>query len=456
MQNIIRRFETAVKVVHPDYSSSAAEKTVVKFVSALPANDSESADMIGYTFEEAIADVESPFSITLLPSVDKDGKSWMDKIAPMDLVFYEEFGETRYCGLVSDVRYVAQMGDNGPVRTIVIQGSGFGKLLSTFKLALDYHLWLKGQDAETASTNLIREIEASGKKLRSTLQAIYKNFIILTTVSDSGASSSGVKALIDRYIDIDTGISNDLEAWYDLAIGLYQTGENDIWGIWKSIIPAPIYELFGRWDQGTQKYQIIARQSPFDAKDWKSLDTVAVKSGVLTDYSVGRSNSEVKTFFFGSMPGCEINRLETLTLDQYKSTRKVNEDKWPMYGYRPMEIVFRYFKRDAETTNSEQVLAKAANMMYNWYRKNDELLSGQITVIGADDEKIMKYPKIGEKLSFLGGEWYIERTARSWSYGKSPKTVLSVTRGYIYQDGEMQSPISGLSKRLLEVEEGKS
>jgi hypothetical protein len=306
--------------------------------------------------------------------------------------------------------------------------------------------------AEVASENLIRELEASGKKLRDALRTIYKNFMVLTTVNDSGVAP-GIKVLIDKYIDIDTGISSDLEAWYDLAIGLYQTGENDIWGIWKSIIPAPIYELFGRWEENTQKYKIIARRAPFDMDDWKSLPAIEAKSIVLTDYTVGRDNSEVKTFFWGSMPGSELDRLETLTLDQYKATRKVNTEKWPIYGYRPMEIVFRYFKRDIDTTNSEQVLAKAAEIMYNWYGKNDELLNGQITIIDADDEKIMKYPRIGEKLSFLGGEWYIERTARSWVYGKSPKVTVDITRGYVYQNGAMQSPIPNVGKRLLELED---
>lgn len=452
MKSVMRRFETSVTIVRPDYASDATESTIIKFVSSPSTKNGESNDMIGYSFEEAIENVESPFSITILPATDDEGKTWIDKIAPMDLVFFDEFGKTRYCGIVRSVRYVAQMGDTGPSRNIVVQGYGFGKLLSIFTLPLDYHLWLNGNTAEVASENLIRELEASGKKLREALRTIYKNFMVLTTVNDSGVAP-GIKVLIDKYIDIDTGISNDLEAWYDLAIGLYQTGENDIWGIWKSIIPAPIYELFGRWEENTQKYKIIARRAPFDMDDWKSLPAIEAKSIVLTDYTVGRDNSEVKTFFWGSMPGSELDRLETLTLDQYKATRKVNTEKWPIYGYRPMEIVFRYFKRDIDTTNSEQVLAKAAETMYNWYGKNDELLNGQITIIDADDEKIMKYPRIGEKLSFLGGEWYIERTARSWVYGKSPKVTVDITRGYVYQNGAMQSPIPNVGKRLLELED---
>ncbi len=451
MKSVVRRFETSVTIIRPDYASNATESTIVKFVSSPTTQKGESIDMIGYSFEEAIENPDSPFSITLLPTADNDGKTWVDKIAPMDLVFFDEFGKTRYCGIVRGVRYIAQMGDTGPSRNIVVQGYGFGKLLSIFILPLDYHLW-PGLPKDIADNILTRELEASGKKLRAALRTIYKNFITLTTVNDSGVAA-GIKALIDKYIDIDTGISSDLEAWYDLAMGLYQTGENDIWGIWKSLIPAPIYELFGRWDQDTKKYKIIARLAPFDASDWKSLPTIQAKSIVLTDYSVGRDNSEVKTFFYGSMPGSELDRLETLTIDQYRTTRKINNEKWPIYGYRPMEIVFRYFKRDITTTNSERVLAKAAETMYNWYGKNDELLNGQITTIDVDDEKIMKYPRIGEKLSFLGGEWYIERTMRSWMYGKSPKVTLDITRGYVYQDGAMQSPIPNVGKQLLELED---
>jgi hypothetical protein len=408
--------------------------------------------MVGYSFEESISDVNAPFSITLLPTIDKDGQTWVDKIAPMDLVFFEEFGKVRYCGLVSEIRYIAQMSDNGPSRSIVVQGGGFGKLLEDFKLVMEYHLWLAGPDADTASKILLNEILAAGRNMRNVLVTIYRNFMLLTTLGADGASSAGIKALIDRYVDINSGISENLEAWYDMTISLYQSGVNDIWSIWKGIIPAPLYELYGKWDSDTQKYKIIARLTPFDADDWQKLESTTLNPNLLTDYSVGRDNSEVRTFFFATMPW-SVSREEALTVDYYQKTRKINKDKWPMYGYRPLEMSFRYVKRDPENQQDiESVLQKAADTMYNWYGKNDELMNGQIDIISADDKKLMAYPSIGMKLSFLGGEWYIERTNHTWTYGKSPITTLWVTRGYVYNNGAMVGPIAGIGKRLKELE----
>lgn len=452
MGNIVRNFQTSVRIVRPDYAKGGSEQEIVRFVSKRQAKDGESLDMLGYSFEESIADVDSDFTITLLPSVDGNGETWVDKILPMDLVFYEEFEKARFCGVVSSVRYMAQMGDSGPMRSVVVQGKGFGKLLSDFQLVMDYHLWLGGPDAETASKKLNLEIEAAGRKLKNILVAIYTNFMLLSTLPSSGAANVGIKAVLDHYIDMSSRISDSLEAWYTMAISLYQPGVNDIWTILKTVIPAPLYELFGRWNSDTQKFELVARLAPFDAEDWNNLECVQMNPDILTSYSVGRDNAEVRTFFFASSPW-SVSREEALTVDYYKHSRKINEEKWPMYGYRPLEMMFRFIKRDPDTQqNIESVLEKAASTMYNWYGKNDELMSGQCEIISADDQTIMKYPSIGSKLSFLGGEWYIERTSHTWTYGKSPKTTLWITRGYVYDHGAMVGMIPSIGKRLKELE----
>jgi hypothetical protein len=276
----------------------------------------------------------------------------------------------------------------------------------------------------------------------------------LCTTSDAGASPAGVKALIQNYIDSDTEISSKLKLFYKMAVGLYQEGQNDIWSIWKTILPPPLYELFGRWDYESNKYQIIARQAPFDASDWSDLPITEMNDLVLADYSVGRDDSEVKTFFYAVLYGGSLDRNQVLTLEKYSKTRKINEDKWPMYGYRPMELSFRYYNRDPDAgqKSEEDILHKVSEMLYNWYSKNDELLNGQISIITIYDDKIMQCPRIGERLSFLGGEWYIERAEHTWSMGKFPKTLLSVTRGYVYDNGNLSGPITGLGKKVQQAE----
>ena len=452
MKYHIRSFQPKVRIVRPDYKSNASETEIIVF-SADGASGS-STDMIAYSFDESIENVDGQFSITLVPTVDKNGLSWVDKIKPMDIVFFEEDKQTRFAGVVSQVRYVAQMGDGGASRTIIVTGHGFGYLLSAFKLVMDYHLWTTGPNAQSASTQLITDLANAGDDAKSILKTIYDNFMKLCTTSDAGASPAGIKALIQNYIDSDTEISSKLKLFYKMAVGLYQEGQNDIWSIWKTILPPPLYELFGRWDYESNKYQIIARQAPFDAADWSDLPITEMNDLVLADYSVGRDDSEVKTFFYAVLYGGSLDRNQVLTLEKYSKTRKINEDKWPMYGYRPMELSFRYYNRDPDAgqKSEEDILQKVSETLYNWYSKNDELLNGQISIITIYDDKIMQCPRIGERLSFLGGEWYIERAEHTWSMGKFPKTLLSVTRGYVYDNGNLSGPITGLGKKAQQAE----
>jgi len=455
MQNVVRKFEASVKITRPDYNSMAFSETViVNFVSHHASNDRESTDMVGYSFEESISDIEAGFSLTLMPTMDKDDRSWVDKIAPMDIVSFKEFGKTRYVGVVHEVRYVAQMGQTGPRRVIVVAGAGFGHLISGFSLVLDAHLWLGGPTADSISTTLSAEIAEKGeRKLKNVLKIIWDSFIKLAVIPGDGDKQCGVFRVIESYIDADSGISS-IESLYELAIGLYQVGENNIWQIFQSILPAPLYECFGRWSAEAEKYQVIIRQTPFDTSDWKKLPTTRINPIVLTDYSVGKSDREVKTFFFGELPGSSISKEMILSLPKdYKATRAKDSEKWPKYGYKPMSVTFRYFKRDAETSGEQQVLQKVAARLLDWYSKNDEFLSGEIQLIGIDDSDVMGYPRIGEKVSFIGCEFYVEATRRTWTYGESPKVVLSVTRGYVYNsDGSRQGQVSGLGKRLMEAE----
>lgn len=462
MDYIKRKPTLSIKVVRPDYTSPTyKETTIVTFVprpvsedAKAKTSEAEADALLSYSYTESIVSVDSPFSMSVLPEMDKNGLTWLDKISKMDLVFIEEFGKVRYCGVVHQVRYSARMGQDGPSRSVVISGNGFGHLIASFQLVMNYHLWVNGADAETASKQLILELESkAGRKLKATLKTIYDNFIKLVTVPDSGTMNYGVKVLIDNYLDLDKGMSDSIESWYDLAIGLYHVGENNIWQIWQSIIPPPLYELFGRWDCESGKYVIFARQAPFDASDWAALKSTAVHPLVLTDYDMGSDDSEVKTFYYGQMPGSELDTNQTLALDSYEHTRASDKDKWPKYGFRPMEITFRFFNRASTDTSTEKVLEKAAKTLYNWYHANDEFLNGSISLISIDDTAVMEYPKIGDKLSFIGGEFYVEETERSWKYGDSPRTKLTVTRGYIYDtDGSLKGPVKNLGKRLLEFE----
>lgn len=467
MEYIQRRPDVGVRIVRPDYSASTYSETpIFNFVPRVANEKSgsqgtESDAMTGYSYQESTADHKGAFTLTLLPEASPGGISFVDSIQPMDLVFIHEFGKDRYCGVVRQVRYSARMSDSGPNRAVLVSGGGIGELLASFQLIMDYYLWVSGPNAAEASGALTRElVSESGGLLGNALKIIYKNYIKLATLmpGDAQPFTYGVKQIIDHFVDTDSLISSTLKCRYNIAMQFFQQGVNSVWDIWRRLLPAPIYELFGIWNAADSggKYSIVARQSPFDPGDWKELHEVSVNPLTLISYDVGVDDSEVRTFFYGSIPGSETSRQETLAIDHYKETRTVDEKKWPKYGYRPLDVELRYFNRSTTGMSTAEVLEIVASMMKRWYSENDRFLSGTITMVSIDDPKVMEYAHAGDKLLFLGGEFYIEKIRRTWAYGGAPQTELSVTRGFQYSDsGEQTVPISNLGRRLLELERNK-
>ncbi len=477
MDYIKRKPNVSVVIKRPDYSKSeCTEYEIVKFVSyEVSQKDKDKAKskakgaanynalsdaMISYSYTESLYNVDSPFSMTLTPEEDSAGLTWIDKIALMDLVFIEEFGVVRYVGLVHQARYSARMGQDGPSRTIMISGSGFGSLLKSFGLVMDPRLWL-GKIADLENLHLKAELLADSS-VKDLMDKFYDNFMTIVFSKPDGAFTQAVmKTLIEKYINKDE-IAKDYKTLRPLVAGLYQTGVNNIWDMWGKVMPAPYCELFGRWDStdgtdGTDgKYKIFARRAPFEAADWAGLkpDKVDIPAIVLTDYDIGYDDSEVFTAFFATASTMGITETMSMVLDGFKIDVPVDEGKWTKYGYRPLMTDIKFMKRDGEKGDGiPGALKEISGRMKEWYSKNDEFLSGTISLVSIDDKDVMKYPVVGSKVGFLGGEFYVEQIERKWSYGDSPRTSLKVTRGYLYtSSGEPSKAIDNLGKRLKEME----
>lgn len=460
-----------VQITRPDYTKAECpEYAIVAFVDYEVSQDDKdkakskadppkaygafSDAMLSYSYTESLYNVDSPFSLTLTPEEDTAGLTWIDKIALMDLVSISEFGAVRYVGLVHQVRYSARMGQDGPSRTIMISGNGFGELLKSFGLVMDPRLWL-GKIAELENNKLKAEGTADSG-VKQLMDRFYENFMtIVTKKPDGSTTQASMQKLLERYID-KGDVAKTYKTTRPVVAGLYQQGVNNIWDMWSRIMPAPYCELFGRWDSGSEKYKIYARQAPFEAADWAGLkpDKVDIPAIVLTDYDVGYDDSEVYTAFFATASTMGITESMSMVNDDYKIKVPIDEDKWRKYGYRPLTTDIRFLKRDAEKASGIPVaLEEISGRMKKWYSKNDEFLSGTISFVSIDDKDVMLYPVVGSKVGFLGGEFYVEQIERKWSYGDSPRTNLKVTRGYLYtSSGAPSKAIENLGKRLKEME----
>jgi len=461
MKYIVRKPDFVVEIMKPDYSAASyvTVPPVFRFVPSRVSNYSKneivSNDLVSYQFSETLATVNSGFALQLVPRLFSDGEGWLEKIKIYDLVFIYEFGELRYGGYVKSLRYTARIsGDGKPNRRISISGGSFGELLSTFQLVLDLILYKGSPVAEAASVQLSAVLAAElekGNNIGDLFKIIYDHFMDLAMAVGLEGVSIGLKPLLDHFLDFDSYISRDLNAIYPMALSLYNVGANNIWQILSNLLFPPVNELFGRWNYRSSKYEIVFRRTPFEPEDWKTLLWIEIPPVVIVDHDIGKSNEEIFTFYLGELAGAGISR--NLAIISGESTGRnyvIDQEKWRKYGFRPMYIEFKYFNRDRDSADAAVLMRDVSKMLKRWFEHNDEFYSGTLTIMTLGNREYMKRnPRIGEKIKFLGGEFYLESSDHSWEFLGPMVTKLNITRGYKYDaSGNMEAPMDQVSRKL--------
>ena len=443
----IPRVRVIIKRPNWKKTDSLEEFTIVTFDYSPCSDEDKSKDynaksdgLLSYSYSESIKDVTSPFTLSLTPEQDNNKLTWADKINLFDLVFIEEFGKVRYMGIVHRIRYSSRMGEDGPDRTIMIEGNGFGELLSLFQLVINTSLFIhKPADVENlrANSEFITEGDTS---LQGAINFYYENFKTIISERKEREKQSVMGMLIDKYLEWD--VDKNCHTLLPICQSMYQAGVNTIWDILRKIVPEPMYELFGRWDTKKNKYVIIARQCPFNADDWKLLPSYKTKPVVLKSVDVGRDDFDVYTVFYGTAPSFNFTNNISITVDNIRENMKINDEKWNKFGYRPLSVELSFLKRDGVDVNKlQKSLNKVGELLESWHKNNDTFLSGSISMISYEDSD-MKYPVIGGRLEIMGGEFYIDEIQRKWVYGNSPTSEIKVLRGAVYQDsGKYSGPI---------------
>lgn len=457
-----------IEIRRPDYSQAQSYKDDLVVTFGMSGSNDMSTACIGYEFSESVSSPEGSFSLSLTLERDNQKYSWYDKIYRRDLVFIKEHSKVRFVGYVSDKRYQARMGERGPERSITVSGKSLGGLLTSFSYLLDLHILSASQTAMSAQTQFMESIAANvekGQSFAGVIRALKDAFFsMMETVG--GNQNLGVKHIIEQFVDWEAKLSTSLVAQYPVVVSAYQVGENNLWDTIQQLLNPPFHEMFGLWDPPSKKHQVWLRQTPFDGGDWISLPRTVIPDDVdpllLVDYDIGSTDQDVKTFFLCSLPGSGISREQALTLDQYKRSMVFDYPKWPYYGFRPMYVECRFFNRSEENqkgfSGPEQLMHDLAQKMYDWYANNADFLSGSVTIMNVEehgkDARYKAYPRIGERLGLLGGEFYIEGTRSSWQYGGQMLRSLAVSRGFSYASNGLQiQPIRQVGPRIGVLEE---
>lgn len=470
MDYIKRTPNFAVEIRRPNYNlSTYQDESIVTFTSQTGRmiNDPILCALTSYGFSESLAAVESNFSLTLTPVVDRDGKTWMDKLEKMDIVYITEWGKVRFCGYVEDIRFSARMTSAGkPQREILVEGGSIGKLLSTFKIILNQAILPGTGTAKSKSDILNGILQATiveGGSIKNIFGLIYKDFmeLMIAIGQSEKIQNQGIYALLDYFIDYENGISKDIEAIYPTSFSLYSVGENNIWDIWDNLAYPPINELFGIWHVNSEKYRIIFRQSPFEPEDWRNLPLTIIPTVALTTYDLGTSTSEVFTFYQAGLPGYNMNDNEAKLLGNYA----IDKEKWVKYGYRPMYVQFKYFdkgelKNETDIT-IKKIMGYVCETLKRWYEHNTEFLSGTAKFMTFDDSRpwpgknfVVRNPRIGERIGVFDVQFYVENVAHSWTYGGPMETTVQMTRGYRYDsEGKMIGKVDKIGTKLISMKD---
>ena len=391
MNYITRRPDFYIAIKRPNYSSAiytpGSARTVGVWTSDIGNNT-----LVGYAFRESLAVTDSNFSLTFTPEADSNGLTWFDKIKVTDLVFIEELGKDKFIGIVSSRKYSSRVVDEGVQRTITISGRGLTSLLSTYNLILDTFLYDSDVFAEAENQKLkaaLTEKMDKGQQVISILKTIYDAFFsLMFKMGRTNRTGIGIKAILDYFIDFETDLLSDVVLLYPISLSIYRPGNNNIWGVLVSLINPPVNELFTRFNFERNKFHVVYRQAPFDAKDWSKLKSNKIPSILITSCDFGSSDEEVYTYYLATVAGSGINDRKAILLDAegYKKLAERDEDKWIKYGYKPMLVEFKFFNKDVveSYTETASTMHYLAMKLRTWFEHNDEFLNGTIEFMTSD------------------------------------------------------------------------
>lgn len=422
-------------------------------------------NLTGYSFSESVEDLSGSFQFSVENAeTDKNGTSIFDLIPLRSVVkIFEGKEYPEFVGIVRKRHTGKSMTGSGVKKTTVFSGTSVSGCVSEYKISLDMRI----QDVSNAmskSKDLTDKLsKIPNPEIKTIMIEIWKHFEEISNAS--GISTTGVANIIEGFMGgpdsfIETG-KNNPQFKYNIAISFYNETDNIISDSWRKLLPSPVYEIFSTCINGKPK--IYARQQPFGYEenayaDWKNLDIYKISPVSLISYELDQSDTDVYTAFVSYIIGSAMDRKFYMATNQSGKDSIVEHDidKQKLYGFRPLEVNFIGYDKQGNARNEDADTLKKSlqslnKMLKYWYARVDEMYSGNITVCTNFNETDTN-PKIGCRLGFLGGEFYITSVTHSWNYGGVPMIRLSVSRGLKYDSaGKIEGSLKNIGAVFAEL-----
>ncbi len=407
-------------------------------------------------------DLSGSFSLSFFP--DFDGASLFDKIDVFDIVkIYEDYavissnGEAGsadvypvFTGIIHSKKYAASAGDSGVMRRMSVTGTAITGLVSEFKISLDVTaqaVTTLATAAEHINKSLTIQNSTSGAKVKDIILNVWETFVELSSEHGAPAVSECIAALLgdaSDFFDIE-----DIEIGYPIGNLLQGEAEMSFIDIIESLLPIPYYEKTAYTDK-TGAMKIRMRECPFSPSNWKALSCIEIDNRLVKSFDLEASDSEVYTVFYAWLEGSPISERTYLITGLYDSKEnkipQVDEEKFKKYGYKPLFAHFRgYSEPEGGDTTSEEAMTNATANLVEWFSHLDEMPKGSITLaLTYKDGNGFIMP--GDRVSFLGMEFYVEGISHSWTYNGGGEINLSVSRGGVYDESGAWSRAENITK----------
>lgn len=443
-------------------------------------------DIVAITTTRQLNSPAGAWAITLISRRDSGGRTWAQRIRPMDYVEirfgrydiqtrnkHDGSGDTSNLpivmrGFVDRITETINIDQNGaPFRQTTVVGKDMGKLLLIRQL---YILPEVGQEGlETASMQQrfhdlgvfpdiwAKLVQTGGSDPYISPQEFLDRIKKLVYDNTDATSSKGQQTggsgtnLVEGVPDLKF-TTKDMDGLY-VAPGTIQTFTGPVWNLIANFQGAPVCELFIEdTDDGPQ---LVWRWAPFKDKSGKVIDPVkdAGQSTELSleeimQYSVSTSDANVYTYYYvfpqqAQYAGIPF-RLAAQTTGNAGQGVSGGEGDNPVvrselakrYGFKPWELQFPLMKdlpdlteKDLNNLKTEwqKIGSKVAKWMDKSFSHSVNLEEGQMVLRGNEKLKIGQYIKFKETRE----EFYVENVRHDFIVGDQPRftTTVGLTRG---------------------------
>lgn len=181
---------------------------------------------------------------------------------------------------------------------------------------------------------------------------------------------------------------------------------------------------FGESDGG--QVLLTYRNTPFDKASWNKLRTHEVEEKDVTQESLSYSDNENYNLFWAGSTLTPFNDLNLKAV----SPPLINKDNVTRYGLQPLEVTVEGLELDKSQESSQKIALAGLSSTLNtklkdWFEKNSEYLSGNLTMRGRGDIKI------GRRLHYkeMDKYFYIEGVTQNFEVYGNWETQVTLTRG---------------------------